>query len=122
MYNNNNTEQFNNMENYGNPHQTEDYSFNYGQTINNSFQDPHLAGSSISEYVQTSERGFQDFHSDYGMGPGEGESMEERFKARRAEQMYQRLAEQGRFSEIDKAKHNEHYRDYLLENFEDELY
>ncbi len=49
----------------------------------------------------------------------ENASMEERLKERKAERVFQRLAEQGRFADIDKARHNNHYRDYLLENQED---
>ena len=49
-------------------------------------------------------------------------SMEERMLEHRAQRMYQSLAMQGKFSQIDKAKHDKNYRNYLLQNFdEDEM-
>ena len=50
---------------------------------------------------------------------GGGESMEERMLARRAERMYQGLAAQGKYSQIDKAKHDKNYRNYLLQNYDE---
>lgn len=43
----------------------------------------------------------------------------DRFMEYRAEQMYRSLAEKGEFGEIDKAKHNENYRNYLLANYDE---
>lgn len=37
----------------------------------------------------------------------------------RANRLFQSLEKAGRYAELDKAKRNEHYRAYLLENFED---
>ena len=36
--------------------------------------------------------------------------------------LYSSLMESGRYAELDKAKHNEQYRNYLLANFEDDYY
>lgn len=46
-------------------------------------------------------------------------SGQDRFMEFRAEQMYRKLAEKGEFAEIDKAKHNSNYRNYLLSNFDE---
>ncbi len=37
----------------------------------------------------------------------------------RANRLYESLEKAGRYAELDKAKRNEHYRAYLLENFDD---
>lgn len=49
-------------------------------------------------------------------------SMEDMMLARRAEKLYRTLSEKGEFAKLDKARHNEQYRNYLLQNFEDEDY
>lgn len=41
--------------------------------------------------------------------------------ANRSHQLFSKLEREGKYAEIDKAKHNEHYLNYLLENFEDDF-
>lgn len=38
----------------------------------------------------------------------------------REQRLYSRLMAEERYADLDKAKHNEQYRSYLLENFDDE--
>lgn len=37
------------------------------------------------------------------------------------QRLYNRLMSDGRYSDLDKAKHNPQYRNYLLENYDDEM-
>ena len=72
--------------------------------------DPHVARMQ-SEY---SEEGFgQERYEGFGMGQGfEGMDF-------RVNRLYQILENKGDFAMLDKAKRNEHYRDYLLENLDE---
>ena len=48
--------------------------------------------------------------------PGFGEDMGNSLRTAR---LYQKLEEKGDFATLDKAKHNEHFREFLLTNFEE---
>lgn len=37
------------------------------------------------------------------------------------QRLYSRLLSDGRYSDLDKAKHNPQYRSYLLENYDDDM-
>lgn len=63
--------------------------------------------------MQGSFSGFEAFNEMSG---------QDRFMEFRAEQMYRKLAEKGEFSQIDKAKHNANYRNYLLANYDSDDY
>ncbi len=39
-------------------------------------------------------------------------------EARKEERLFSKLEAEGRFADIDKAKHNEQYKNYLLENLD----
>lgn len=56
---------------------------------------------------------YQSFEHEGSFGYG-GRSLEHH--------LYSSLMTQGRYAELDKAKHNEQYRNYLLENFEGDEY
>ncbi len=49
-----------------------------------------------------------------GQGYGDG------FDRGHVHRLYSRLMTNGQYAELDKAKHNEQYRNYLLENYEDD--
>lgn len=68
--------------------------------------DPHLRA--YREYDQP---------SDDGMGYGEDMGM-----SMRINRLYQSLEEKGDFATLDKAKRNEHFRDFLLTNFDEQEY
>ena len=57
---------------------------------------------------------------EYGMGHRpEGFGPNHSPEARKEERLFSKLEAEGRFADIDKAKHNEQYKNYLLENLED---
>ena len=59
--------------------------------------------------------------SHYGIDADNFEGgMQEIFEARREEKLFQKLMSEGRYAELDKAKHNKGYRSYLLSNLEDD--
>lgn len=47
---------------------------------------------------------------------------QEIFEARREAKLYQELARQGRYADMDKARHNKGYRNYLMLNMDDEQF
>ncbi len=53
----------------------------------------------------------------YGYRP-EGFGPSHSPEARKAERLFSKLAAEGRYADIDKAKHNEQYKNYLLENLD----
>ncbi len=81
--------------------------------------DPHISG-----LYGNSDEGFSGdgFGGPVGFGgrpfgaPGFGGEGGMDFRVNR---LYQSLEKAGRYAELDKAKRNEHYRAYLLENFDD---
>lgn len=54
-----------------------------------------------------------------GFGMNEGFGPNHSPEARKEERLFSRLEAEDRFADIDKAKHNEQYKNYLLENFEE---
>ena len=58
------------------------------------------------------------FHAGYN--EFEGDSINE-FPKGMEHRLYSSLMVQGRYADLDKAKHNAQYRNYLLENFEDDM-
>ncbi len=60
------------------------------------------------EYGESSEMGY----GQGGFGPSHSP------EARKAERLFSKLAAEGRYADIDKAKHNEQYKKYLLENLD----
>ncbi|MCQ2513312.1 MAG: hypothetical protein MJ092_08030 [Lachnospiraceae bacterium] len=82
--------------------------------------DPHISGS----YGNFDEGFGVSGVSGYGEGFGGRPSGYSGFGGEggidiRANRLYQSLEKAGRYAELDKAKRNEHYRAYLLENFDD---
>ena len=61
----------------------------------------------------SSEHSFENEFGEGSFGYG-GRSLEHH--------LYSSLMSQGRYAELDKAKHNEQYRNYLLENFEGDVF
>ncbi len=59
--------------------------------------------------------GFHEENSSY-----EGDSFDE-FPRGMEHRLYSSLMMQGRYADLDKAKHNAQYRNYLLENSEDDM-
>ena len=82
--------------------------------------DPHISGS----YGNFDEGFDEGPFGEGGYGYGNMSMRTEGFDIR-TNRLYQSLEKAGRYAELDKAKRNEHYRAYLLENFdgsEDEYY
>ena len=67
--------------------------------------------------------GYSQGQQGYGMSEGygrpEGFGPNHSPEARKEERLFSKLEAEGRFADIDKAKHNEQYKNYLLENFEE---
>lgn len=64
-----------------------------------------------SEYGR--QQGDSHGFSEGGYGEGFPGGMEHR--------LYSKLMADGRYADLDKAKHNEQYRNYLLENYDEDM-
>ena len=89
--------------------------------------DPHIRAYRDDEY-EAEEAFGREFGRDFAVDgrsfamDGQFVSMDGRDFAMemKVSRLYQRLEERGEFAELDKAKRNEHYRAYLLTNFEED--
>lgn len=75
------------------------------------FMDPHIRGFGQNEYGSGEETG----------GPPFGEGGADIFRRGMQQRLYSRLMAEERYADLDKAKHNPHYLNYLLENYEEDL-
>ena len=74
--------------------------------------DPHIRA--YREFDQTAEQLYEQMPGEI---PGEDIGM-----SMRISRLYQSLEEKGDFATLDKAKHNEQFRQFLLTNFEEQEY
>ena len=78
--------------------------------------DPHIRA--YREYDQQDDQPYGDLMrpgQESGYGEDIGMSM-------RISRLYQSLEEKGDYATLDKAKKNEHFREYLLTNFDEQEY
>ncbi len=78
--------------------------------------DPHIRA--YREYDQQDDQIYGDLMrpgQESGFGEDIGTSM-------RISRLYQSLEEKGDYATLDKAKKNEHFREYLLTNFDEQEY
>ena len=75
-----------------------------------SFHDPHRPS-------------FPSYEPEEGKDPGDpfAEAPQMQFPPGRERKLFSSLMAQERYADIDKAKHNPHYLNYLMENFEDDF-
>lgn len=76
-----------------------------------SFHDPHRPSFSSS---------FEPEEGSFSGDPFE-DRPQMRFPPGRERKLFSSLMAQERYADIDKAKHNPHYLNYLMENFEDDF-
>lgn len=86
--------------------------------------DPHIRA--YREYDQSADQLYGDVPSgrpgDFmrpGLEAGYGEDIG---MSMRISRLYQSLEEKGDYATLDKAKRNEHFREYLLTNFDEQEY
>ena len=86
--------------------------------------DPHIRA--YRDYDQNADQSYRDFPdgrpNDFmwsGMESGFGEDIG---MSMRISRLYQSLEEKGDYATLDKAKRNEHFREYLLTNFDEQEY
>lgn len=60
------------------------------------------------------------FQSTFYEGQGQGD-FESEIPGGMEQRLYNKLMSAGNYADLDKAKHNPQYRNYLLENYEDEM-
>ncbi len=77
--------------------------------------DPHIRA--YRDYDQNSDQPYGDFPNGRPNGFGEDIGM-----SMRISRLYQSLEEKGDYATLDKAKRNEHFREYLLTNFDEQEY
>lgn len=77
--------------------------------------DPHIRA--YRDYDQNADQPYGDFPNGLPNGFGEDIGM-----SMRISRLYQSLEEKGDYATLDKAKRNEHFREYLLTNFDEQEY